>query len=66
MKSSVFWDMMSCSTLKVIQYFGGASSGSKYQYEAGTSRLELLLATCFHTGVLIGLFDPEDRGDMFL
>jgi hypothetical protein len=26
-----------------------------------------LLATCFHTGFLLGLFfDPEDGGDMFL
>jgi hypothetical protein len=26
----------------------------------------LLLATCFHAGILIALFDPEDGGDMFL
>jgi hypothetical protein len=26
-----------------------------------------LLATCFHAGLLLGLFfDPEDGGDMFL
>jgi hypothetical protein len=25
-----------------------------------------LLATCFHAGFLIGLFDLEDGGDMFL
>jgi hypothetical protein len=24
------------------------------------------LATCFHVGILLGLFDPEDGGDMFL
>jgi hypothetical protein len=24
-----------------------------------------LLATCFHAGVMFGLFDPEDGGDMF-
>jgi hypothetical protein len=24
------------------------------------------LATCFHAGLLLGLFDPEDGGDMFL
>jgi hypothetical protein len=29
--------------------------------------LEILLATCFHAGFLLGLyFDPEDGGDMFL
>jgi hypothetical protein len=22
-------------------------------------------ATCFHAGILLGLFDPEDGGDMF-
>jgi hypothetical protein len=22
--------------------------------------------TCFHAGILFGLFDPEDAGDMFL
>lgn len=24
------------------------------------------LATCFHTGILFGLFDLEDEGDIFL
>jgi hypothetical protein len=24
------------------------------------------LATCFHANIFLGLFDPEDRGDMFL
>jgi hypothetical protein len=24
------------------------------------------LATCFHAGILLGLFDPEDGGDVFL
>jgi hypothetical protein len=28
--------------------------------------LRSLLATCFHAGFLLGLFDPEDGGDMFL
>jgi hypothetical protein len=28
---------------------------------------QALLATCFHAGILLGLFfDPEDGGDMFL
>jgi hypothetical protein len=27
----------------------------------------LMLSTCFHTGILLGLFfNPEDGGDMFL
>jgi hypothetical protein len=25
-----------------------------------------MLATCFHAGILLVLFDPEDGGDMFL
>jgi hypothetical protein len=24
------------------------------------------VATCFHAGILLGLFDPEDGGDTFL
>jgi hypothetical protein len=23
-------------------------------------------AACFHAGIFLGLFEPEDRGDMFL
>jgi hypothetical protein len=25
-----------------------------------------LLAACFHDGFLLGFFDPEDEGEMFL
>jgi hypothetical protein len=25
-----------------------------------------LLATCFHSGILLGFFDPEDGADVFL
>jgi hypothetical protein len=32
-----------------------------------TAEYSALLVTCFHTGILLGLFfDPEDGGDMFL
>jgi hypothetical protein len=24
------------------------------------------VSSCFHAGILLGLFDPEDGGDMFL
>jgi hypothetical protein len=57
MKSTVFWDIMTCSLLKVNDRFGG------------TYRLQsrALLATCFHAGFLLGLFlYPEDGGDIFL
>jgi hypothetical protein len=30
------------------------------------SRIPPRPATYFHTGILLGLFDPEDGGDMFL
>jgi hypothetical protein len=46
----IFWDIMQCSPLKVNLRFGEI----------------LQLATCFHAGILLGLFDPEDGGDMFL
>jgi hypothetical protein len=26
---------------------------------------DITLATCFHVGIFLGLFDPEDGGDMF-
>jgi hypothetical protein len=30
-------------------------------------KFQVLLASCFHAGFLLGLFfDPEDRGNMFL
>jgi hypothetical protein len=44
-KSTIFWDIMPCSPLKIYRHFGGTA----------------LLSTCFHVGFLLGLFfDPED------
>jgi hypothetical protein len=51
MKNTTFWDIMPCSLLKV-----------NGRFEETYRRL----ATCFHAGILLGLFDPEDGGDMFL
>jgi hypothetical protein len=52
MKSTIFWHITPCSTLKVSRRFGGTST---------------LLATCFHASFLLGSFlDPEYGGDMFL
>jgi hypothetical protein len=31
-----------------------------------SSQLIAWLATCFHAGILLSVFDPEDRGVMFL
>jgi hypothetical protein len=54
MKSAIFWDLTLCSPLRVNWRVGGTYSLH-------------LLATCFHTGFLLGLFFyPEDGGDMFL
>jgi hypothetical protein len=63
MKSTIFWDIMSCSPLKVNRRFGGT-----YRLNFQGQRISrALLATCFHAGFLRGLFfDPEDGGDMFL
>jgi hypothetical protein len=50
MKRTIFWDIKPCNPLKVNQHFGG------------TRRL----ATYFHAGILLGLFHPEDGGDVSL
>jgi hypothetical protein len=50
MNSTIFWDITSCSALKVYGRFGGT----------------YLLATCFRAGFLLSLcFDPENGCDMF-
>jgi hypothetical protein len=69
MKSTIiFWDTAPCNPLKVDRRFGGAHclhrqgriSRARYQSE------RTQLATCFHAAISLGLFDPEDGGDMFL
>jgi hypothetical protein len=50
------WDIAPCSPLKVNRRFGGTYHRARYQRE---SRWQ----TCLHSGILIGLFDPEDGGD---
>jgi hypothetical protein len=56
-KSAVFWDTMPCIPLKITRHFGGI-----YRIH-----LKVLIATCFHTGILLDLFfDLEDGGDNFL
>jgi hypothetical protein len=53
MKSSIFWDIMLCSPLKVNGRF-------RWTYHLP------LLSTCFHAGFLLGLFfDLGDGDDMF-
>jgi hypothetical protein len=50
MNRTIFWDITLCNPLKVNRHFGGTCQ----------------LTTCFHAGILLGLFDPEDGGDVFL
>jgi hypothetical protein len=70
MKSTIFCDIMPCSSLKANWHFRGtyrlhpqdrrisrANNKHKKRWQA---------AACFHAGFLLGLFlDPEDWGDMF-
>jgi hypothetical protein len=59
-KSSIFWNVMPCSTLKVNGRFGEYVAFRRVANK-------ILLVTCFHSGVLLGLFfDTEVGGDMFL
>jgi hypothetical protein len=62
-KSAISWDIKPCSPLKVNWRFGGT-----YRLHLhGLKINRALLATCFHAGILLGLFlDSEDGGDMFL
>jgi hypothetical protein len=54
-KNAILWDIMPCNLLKVNQHFGGTYS------------LHLqLLAICFHTGILLVLFNPEDESGIIL
>jgi hypothetical protein len=47
--------MMPCSPLQVNRRFG-----------EHIASVFARLATCLHIGILLGLFDPEDEGDVFL
>jgi hypothetical protein len=62
MKSSILWDITSCSPLRVNWLFGGT-----YRLHLQGRRISLPLSvTLFHVGFLLYLvFDPED-GDLFL
>jgi hypothetical protein len=66
MKSSIFWDITPCSSLKDNRHFGGTYR--LHLHGRRKSRASLaLLDSYFQAGFLIGLlFDPEDGGDMFL
>jgi hypothetical protein len=60
MKAIIFWNITPCSALSFNRRFGGI-------YRLHLQNRIILLATYFHTGLLLSLFlDPEDGGDMFL
>jgi hypothetical protein len=64
-ESYIFWDVMSCSTLKVNRRFGGIcclhlQNGRKKQEKTGRKR------NLRHASLILGLFfDPEDEGKIF-
>jgi hypothetical protein len=58
---TVFWDITPRVPLKVNRRFGGT-----YRQHTAWKQVAGRVATCFHAGILLGLFDPEDGGDMFL
>jgi hypothetical protein len=71
MRSFVCWDITYCSPLKVSPRFGGTCrlhlqswrvSQARNQHEAARKKKSLFQANFF----LVLLFDPEDRGDIFL
>jgi hypothetical protein len=64
MKSTIFWDITLCSQLKVVRHFRGIYC-LHLQGQINRARYQCL-ATCFHAGIFLGLFDPKDGGDMFL
>jgi hypothetical protein len=49
-----------CISLKVIRRFGGT-----HRLHLQGLRSRALLATFFNADFLLGLFDPEDRSDVF-
>jgi hypothetical protein len=55
MKSDIFWDVTSCSSLKVNGRFGGTYFHPLHRH-----------STCFHSDIILGVFDTDDVGNMFL
>jgi hypothetical protein len=59
MKRIIFWVITQFSPLKVNRRFRGT-------YRQLQGRISWVLATYVLAGIFLRLFDPEDRGDMFL
>jgi hypothetical protein len=61
MKSSIFWVVTSCCSLKVNRRFGGKF---RPHLQGRKKAKENLLSTCFYASFLS--FHPENGGDIFL
>jgi hypothetical protein len=62
----VVWDMTPCSPLKINRHFGRTYRLHLQYRRIRLGRNQSLLATCFHSCLLLVLFfDIEDGGDMF-
>jgi hypothetical protein len=71
MKSTVFWDIMPCSSLKVNWHFRGTYrlhlQGRRISFARNRCKRRWQAAAYFHAGFLLGLFyNLTDRGDKFL
>jgi hypothetical protein len=69
--TSIFWDIKSCSPLKVNRRFGGTYQlhlqGRKINPGRYQRERKWQAELDFHAGVLLGLFlDPEDGTGIFL
>jgi hypothetical protein len=63
MKNIVFWDITPCSSLKSNRRVRGTY---RLHNQGRISRERYQRGTCFHAGILLGLFHPADGSDMFL
>jgi hypothetical protein len=59
-KNTTFWDITLCNSLKVNRRFGGTY---RLHLQDQDTRVK---AGAKSNGILLGLFDPEDTGDIFL
>jgi hypothetical protein len=79
MKSTVFWDITSCShaclarlIIRPWRWRWHVSPKRRFTFNGlhGVRSQKIvpiaLLAICFHADILIGSYDPEHGGDMFL
>jgi hypothetical protein len=67
MKSSIFWDIISCSSMKIKRSFGEARRLHLQGPRISHARNQKVLLVAFHAGFLLLLFfNPKDGNDMLL